>query len=181
MASETFNQMKERMQSYLTDENSAFYDAANRLLVKISGNSKEISEICYHYLCCSKFMYTPGTKLSEDDLKNRELQRATTESFLELFERKVIVDKEAYLLRDLMDDIKDISEENGLHELSIRQSCNLKKLLHQRFGNEIDFYSVGNRLIVHPSSISPVSYSVAILRQKQCHIIIRAGLASIVT
>ena len=113
MASETFNQMKECMQSYLADKNSAFHHAANWLLLKISGNSKEIPEICNHNLCC--VLCIPGTKLTEDDLKKWELERAATKIFLKLFEHKVIVDEEAYLLRDLMDDIK----ENGLHELSI--------------------------------------------------------------
>ena len=50
-----------------------------------------------------------------------------------------------------MDDIKDIRAESGLHEPSICQSCNLKKLLHRRFGDEIGFYNVGNHFIVYSS------------------------------
>ena len=51
-----------------------------------------------------------------------------------------------------LDDIKDVGEENGLHEASIWQLCNLKKLLQLKFGDKIGFYNVGYHFMVHPSS-----------------------------
>ena len=52
------------------------------------------------------------------------LKNNFTEDFLTLIERKVIKDKEAYLMTDLLEDIADLSTENGLPESCINPVSN---------------------------------------------------------
>lgn len=47
------------------------------------------------------------------------MKNKVTEEFLTLVERKAIKDKEAYLMTDLLEDIENMSIENGLQESCI--------------------------------------------------------------
>ena len=77
------------------------------------------------YLSFANPYKTKDTILDEDEIaKVSMLKNNFTEDFLTLIERKVIKDKEAYLMTDLLEDIADLSTENGLPESCINPVSN---------------------------------------------------------
>ena len=86
------------------------------------------------------------------------------DKFFRLFERKVIKDQEAYILTELLEDLKKISEDHDLINPPISKTFNLKQKLIGKFGESIDFHVVDRRLIVHASGVNPVLYSAATLK-----------------
>ena len=94
----------------------------------------------------------------ENWLKNKVI-----EEFLTLVERKVIKDKEAYLVTDLLEDTENLSTENTLQEPCIKYTYELKSKLQDQFGEQISFYKGGRDLVVHPTPINPCMYVVATL------------------
>ena len=71
-----------------------------------------------------------------------------------LFERKVIKDQETYILTELLEDLKEISEDHDLLNPPISKTFNLKQKLIGKFGESIDFHVVDRRLIVHASGVN---------------------------
>ena len=81
--------------------------------------------------------------------------------FFHLFQCYVIKDQEAFLLTELLEDIKEISSDNDLDDPPITKTATLKLRLSEKFGNSIDFHKIGKRLVVHSSTVNPLSYSAA--------------------
>ena len=59
--------------------------------------------------------------------------------FLELFRKKVLIDGNAYLMTELIQDIDEVSVENELQDAIIKYTHLLKKRLFEEFGNSIGF------------------------------------------
>ena len=68
--------------------------------------------------------------LLETQSKKEELVK---ERFIQLVHDKILRDHKAFLLVDLLDDIIDMSEEEGLEESCIKHTNTLKGLLQTRF------------------------------------------------
>ena len=81
--------------------------------------------------------------------------------FFHLFQSFVIKDQEAFLLIELLEDIKEICSDNDLDDPPIPKTTTLKSILSVKFGNSIDFHKIGKRLMVHSSTVNPLSYSAA--------------------
>lgn len=83
----------------------------------MSGQSFDVFAVdVYYYKNCYLSFACPY-KSSEITLDKEEIERLKSyviEDFLKIFERKVMKDKEAYLLTDLLEDIGHLSTENGL-------------------------------------------------------------------
>ena len=83
------------------------------------------------------------------------------QEYFQLFQHNLIKDQEVFLLVELLEDIKEISSDNDLDYPPITKTATLKNKLSEKFGNSIDFHLIGKRLVVHSSSVSPLSYSAA--------------------
>ena len=77
---------------------------------------------------------------------------------------KIVRDKEAYLLHELLKDVSEFSTEQGLEEPVIQHTVELKRQLLKRFENQISFFPCGRHLLVHPIDINPCTYSIATLK-----------------
>ena len=62
--------------------------------------------------------------------------------FLELFCKKVLIDRNAYLKTELIKDIHEVSLENRCCH---KKYSSLKKRLVEEFGNSIEFYIAGEK------------------------------------
>lgn len=144
--------------------------AAKRLELLLSGQSFDVFavDVYYHRSCYLSFASpykSKETVMNKDEIaKVNVLKNKVTEEFLKLVERKVIKDKEAYLMTDLLEDIKNMSTENGLQEPCMKYTYELKDKLQGHFGEKMSFYKAGRNLIVHPTSINPCMYVVATLK-----------------
>ena len=78
------------------------------------------------------------------------------ESFDEMFRRRVIEDKESYLMTELLKDIKEISQDYGLQAPPIRFTSALKAHLQDTFADLVSFSKVG-KLQVRLTTSVPVS------------------------
>ena len=81
--------------------------------------------------------------------------------FFHLFQRCVIKAQEAFLLTELLEDIKEIGSDDNLNDPPITKTTTLKLRLSVKFGNSIDFHKNRKRLVVHSSTVNPLSYSAA--------------------
>ena len=82
------------------------------------------------------------------------------EEFFTKIRRKIIHGKEAYLLTDLLRDANSLCRGGSV----IPKTCQLKKLLTEKFGDDIAFFISGRNCIVHSSKINPCEYSIATIK-----------------
>ena len=73
--------------------------------------------------------------------------------------KKIVHEKDTFLLSDLLEDIKRLSEVNGLREPIMSNTRTLKRRI-------IDNFSKDEYLIVHSSDVNPCEYVLAILKGK---------------
>ena len=95
------------------------------------------------------------------------LQKKTKiEDVLDLFKyhikTKTICDKEAYLLHELLKDIKYTNEKHDLETPIIEHASSLKRFSVQEYSNNIAFFPSGRYLFVHTIDITPCT-SIATL------------------
>ena len=64
--------------------------------------------------------------------------------FLELFRKEKLFDRNTYLMTELIQDIHEVSLENGLQDAIIKH-IHLKKRLVEEFGISIGFYIIGKK------------------------------------
>ena len=81
-------------------------------------------------------------------------------------ELSVVKDKNAFLLSELIQDIKEMSEDYGLKDPPVRlnHTYQLKKMLISRLGHKVSISSFGNRDAVHSRTVDALSYSEATLK-----------------
>ena len=90
-----------------------------------------------------------------------------TEYFDNIFQRLVIEDHESYLMTELLKDVQEISEEFKLATPPIRFTSTLKEHLIKTFGESISFSIIGRKQVVHCSSLGPVTYIEAALKDME--------------
>ena len=155
------------MKIKLDDESNKFPKAACRLNVMIKGNvfgDLSAADVYYHKRCYSSFTYTYRPTL--EGLNTKHIEDQLIDCFFRNIELKVLKDKEAYLLTDLLQDKKEMSVEFGLQELPKRliYTYQLKKMLQLRLGDDICISSFGNRDVVHSTNVDPLLYSHATIK-----------------
>ena len=95
---------------------------------------------------------------------NEEADRVL-EAFYSMIQKNIIHLREAYLLVDLLTDLNSLSKEYGLSVSPAGdKTCTLRKLIEERFGDDVDFHPTGRNCIVHHSQINPCKYSVATIK-----------------
>ena len=158
-----FIKIKSQMDLKINDKEDKYHAAAMRLNLLLSGTSYDAFaiDLFYHRTCYMNFTYAYDTKKpTQQDIRKSEV----LDKFFRLFEHKVIKDQEAYILTELLEDLKEMSEDHDLINPPISKTFNLKQKLIEKFGESIDFHVVERRLIVHPSGVNPVLYSAATLK-----------------
>ena len=121
-------------------------------------------DVYYHKRCYSSFTYTYQPTL--EDVNTKHIEDPLIDCFFRKIELKVLRDKEAYLLTNLLQDIKEMSVEYGLTEPPRRliHTYQLKKMIQLRLGNDICISSFRNRNAVHSINVDPLLYSYATIK-----------------
>lgn len=151
----------------LKDEGHKHHAAANRLKVILGGTSYDIfaQDVYYHKLCYQSFSYSYEKKTPAPDAKEKKrISAEIMDNFFWLFHRNVIENHDAYLLTELIEDIKEMSEDYELTEPPISKTFVLKKKLIEKYGDEVNFGKICNKLVVHSSDVSPFAYSMATIQ-----------------
>eukprot|EP00795_Rhopilema_esculentum_P000574 gene574-10262_t len=158
------NKILERKEAYLADKGSRFHDASRRLELLLSGESHDIFavDVYYHQACYLKYTHSAWLKEKRADVEDAREEHAL-QSFFYKFQSKIIRDKQAFLLHELLKDVALISEEIGLNAPVIQTTQTLKRRIIDECGPEISFYNSGKYLIVHASDVNPCEYAIATL------------------
>ena len=85
------------------------------------------SDILYHKKCYSSYLTQIRKKrYSQEETKvlneRKECEVYVMKRFLELFRKKVLIDRNAYLMTELIQDIHEVSLENGLQDAIIKHT-----------------------------------------------------------
>ena len=80
--------------------------------------------------------------------------------------KRIICGKEAFLISDLLEDIKCLRQENGIEESIITITRTLKRKMIDTFPEEISLHPNGKYLTVQSSNVNPCQYIVAVLNGK---------------
>ena len=146
----------EAMKIKLDDESSKFHKTACRINVVINGNvygDLFAVDVYYDRRCYSSFTYTYQPTLEDVNTKHSEDQ--LVDCFFRKIELKVLKDEEAYLLTDLLQDIKEMSDKFGLQKPPRRliHTYQLKKMIQLRLGEDICISSFGNCDAIHSINV----------------------------
>ena len=107
----------EAMKIKLDDESSKFHTTACRINVVINGNvygDLFVIDVYHDRRCYSWFTYTYQATL--EDVNTKHIEDQLVDFFFRKIELKVLKGKEAYLLTNLLQDIKEMSVKFGLQE-----------------------------------------------------------------
>jgi len=102
--------------------------------------------------------------LVRDEKETERIQEEVMEKFFRLFQCKVIDNHDAYLLTEMVLDIKKMSEEHELAEPPILKMFTRRKRLTEWYGDAVTFGKIGNRIVVHSSDVSSLAYLVATMQ-----------------
>lgn len=120
-------------------------------------------DVYYHNSCYIKFAIKPPFTAQEeevDELKLREMD--VMGDFFCAVRIKILRKKEAFLLHQLLNDVKVISEGNGVNAV-VTNTATLRRKLAEEFGEDIGFFPTGRYVIVHSSLMNPCEYSITTL------------------
>ena len=149
----------------MLDEQDRHYEAAKRIDILLNGASYDVfaADVYYHKKCYASFSYSYDKK--ETLAYNAEQERKVMGYFDEMIRRRVIQDKESFLMTELLKDFAEISSDFGLSEPPIRQTKYLKTHIEQTFPDEIAFSKVGQKKqVLHSNTVGPVTYVEAALK-----------------
>lgn len=80
--------------------------------------------------------------------------------------KRIICCKEAFLLSDLVENIKRLREENGIKDSIITNTRTLKRKIIDTLPKEIAFYPNGKYLMLHLNDVNPCQFTVIVLKGK---------------
>ncbi len=159
------NRILERTELFLSMPEHRFNAAARRLKLLQSGQSFDLYsiDVYYHQSCYLKFAVNPLTQKEEEDAAYDERRKQTLADFFKAVRIKILRKKHAFLLHDMLADIKSFSEEQDIAPV-INHTVALKRDLIAEFGEDIAFFPSGKYIIVHASNMNPCQYSIATLQ-----------------
>ena len=157
----------DRMNVFLQDPATEFHEAETRLYTKKEYEAHDFfpADIYYQNSCYIKF----ALKKTEQTVdENVELLESDILLFFLALNKRIVHRRDAFLLSNLLEDIKTLSELNGLMKPIISNTRTIKRRgAINKFSNDICFYPKVNYLIVHSSNFNPCEYVRAILRGKR--------------
>ena len=146
------------------DKEHTCYEASRRLDLLLKGNGSDIwaADIYTHKSCYLHYAY-PYEPAIRDEVDKAET--LTWKTFLYKIKQKILKEKCAFTLKDLLNDIISISEEMKLDEPVISNKRTLQRRLKEEFGNTIEFNVPhgGGSTIVYSADTNPCDYAVAAL------------------
>ena len=157
----------DRMNIFLQDPATEFHEAATRLYTKIEFEAHDLfsADIYYQNSCYIRFALK---KIQQTVDENVELLESDIFEFFLALNKRIVHRRDAFLLSNLLEDIKTLSELNGLMEPIISNARTIKRRgAINKFSNDICFYPKVNYLIVHSSNFNPCEYVRAISRGKR--------------
>ena len=86
--------------------------------------------------------------------------------FFLALKKRIVDEKDAFLLSNLLEDIKCLSELNGLMEPIISNTRTLKRRIINKLLDDISFYPKDRCSIVHSSDVNLCEYVLAVLKGK---------------
>ena len=128
-----------RMNVFLQDPATKFHEAATRLYMKIGCEAHNLfaADIYYHHSCYIKFALK---KMEQTEGETVELlENDILEEFFLALKKRIVHEKDAFLLCDVLEDIKRLSEHNELTEPIISNTRTLKRRIIDKFSDDISF------------------------------------------
>ena len=152
----------EGMRRHVNEEVSPMQNAAKRLQMLNSGQAHDIFaiDVYYHHSCYLRFTRSSRTSQSSTLSDTQQLVEA---EFLTYVKIKIMLQKNAYLLNELLHDIASFSEEHSL-EPFISNTRTLRRFLEKKFSQEIGFFPFGKQVIVYSADTNPCQYAVLTLQ-----------------
>ena len=134
-----------RKELFMKDKDCRPFSVALRLEILLSGQAHDIFaiDIYYHQSCYIKFVLSPSTP---KEIKTEENQKENDvfAVFLYRVKTRIIRDKQAFLLNELLIDIQILSEEEGLNGPAITNTRTLKWYIIEHTGEQISFFHLDN-------------------------------------
>eukprot|EP00794_Sanderia_malayensis_P019707 gene19707-21653_t len=163
--SKSANRLLERKEEYIQDKEHRFYAAANRLQLATSGQSHDIFaiDIYYHQSCYLKFAVNEQKRQKQIDDDLEEIKDDVMSEIFAKIRTKILREKQAFLLSDLLRDIKNLSDEKGV-DSPINNTAAMKKKLICVFSERLGFYPSGRQVIIYSSDMNPIEYMAATLK-----------------
>ena len=82
-----------------------------------------------------------------------------------ILSKKILQEKKAYFLTELIHDIAEMSSDAELDEPFVKYRYELKDLLSKSFGNQIAYYKgVTSKVVVHSVIVNPCQYAAATMK-----------------
>ena len=117
-------------------------------------------DVYYHHVCYLRYAHPYIAKeLAAED--NRE--KHATETFFHKIRIKILRDKCAFLLHELLQDIIDICNDVDLDYTAFSCTKSLKRALQREFGGALSYKPVSKYVIVFSSETNPCDYAIAAL------------------
>ena len=150
---------------FLQDREHKFHGAVSRLQMKISFKAHDFYavDVFYHNSCCIKFAIKKKVTVNTDE-QMENLQNDILEEFLLGLKKRVIHQKEVFLLSDLLDEIKKLSTGNKSENALITNTRALKREISEQFPDCVSYYNKAKYLILHCSHMNPCEYAIAVLK-----------------
>lgn len=150
---------------YIKNSEHRFHAAAKRFQLLGSGQSFDnfAIDVYYHKSCYISYAIKP---LSTDTSNvTCEKEHNVIEDFFSNIRIKIVRNKEAHLLHNLLSYVKELSEICGIPPV-FEHTSELKRKLKEEFTDQIDFFPISKYVIVHASNMNPCQYSVSTLLGK---------------
>ena len=154
------------------NENSddpVLHSAAKRLRIHHAGGDLLARELEYHKSCYTFFTVHPTKNLQSDISLDTINSQCAEREFLDIIEKKVIVEKSCYFLTDLLEDMQNLYVYHGVPAHSRKTfTSQIKDLISSKFKEKVEFkrasgiHGAGN--ILHSTDVNPLDYSLATIR-----------------
>ena len=138
------NKILDKNNYHMQNRNNKFYLAAKRLNMLLSGASHDIfaTDIFYHRSCYRNYVRIKKQSVDQEKEKLKIQKDNILQMFFSKTGLKILIDKEAYMLNDLLKDIEVISNSHKVKTVE-KQTVKLRRLLTSKFGEEISFFPSG--------------------------------------
>ena len=108
-----------------------------------------LSPVLLYQVCSSTTLLQVDDDDDDDDDLNKERKQDVLQAFCYQVRTSIVRDKNAFLLNELLEDIKILSDEQGLPFPAIEYTAMLKQKLIQEFEERISFFPSGKYMLVH--------------------------------